>query len=474
MAKKKSRARAPKTAARADSDLSPAARKDNWTNLVNGLGAVGTDQRQSTIFRASPLITDPTLTNLYRFNGLIKRVINLPANDMTRNWFKVSGDEDDVILQKFETLGAQAAYKQAIIWGDLYGGSVILMGVDDGRRPEEPVNEKAIRNVMYLQVFDRTMVQVKLDTISADPLDPLYGQPQQYYIQPVTGGTQFTAHASRLIRFDGALLPPQALYSNQGWHDSIIQAIYEQMRQIGGVFDSAEFIVNDFVQTIIKIANLQDMLLPGNGELLKARLQMLDMTKSIANTTVIGEGEEFAKHASSVAGLPDLLDRFMMAVSAVRGIPVTLLFGRSPAGQNATGESDVRFWYDSVGSEQRVELRPRLETLIRYCFAAVGNEPETWSVEFNPLWQQTEKERSDVYKLNAEGDDIYIVNGAVSSAQVASYRFGGQTYNPNPPTIAQDELDAQENAAALAAEEKARMAEEAAAAEEAARAALEE
>lgn len=435
----------------------PAVRNDSWKNLVNGLGVAGIDSRQSTVFSASPLIPDATLTDLYRFNGLIKRVINLPAQDMTRNWFKVNGDEDDVILQKFKALGAQSAYKQAIIWGDLYGGSVILMGVDDGRRPWQPVNEDSIRGIMYLQVFDKTMVQPKRDTISTDPTDPFYGKPQQYYIHPITGGTRFLVHASRLIRFDGALLPPRQLYANLGWHDSIIQAIYEQMRQIGSVYDNTEMIVNDFVQTIIKLANLQDMLLPGNAKILQARLQLLDTTKSIANTTVIGEGEEFAKHASTVAGLDKVIDRFMMAVSAVRGIPVTLLFGRSPAGQNATGDADIRFWYDNVHSEQTVELAPRLDPLIRYCFAAVGGGPDTWSVEFNPLWTPTEKEKADVYKVNAEGDEIGIANGSLDPAAVARYRFGGESYNATPPTFDPDDLDEQENAAKLAEAERAEL-----------------
>lgn len=447
-------------------------RADTFVNELSGIGNVNTDPRQSTRFLPSVQIPDATLTDLYRSNGLTKRVVNLPATDMTRNWFKINGDDKDVVKQKLETLGAQAAYKEALIWAAVYGGSVILMGIDDGQRLEAPVNENRIRNVMYLRVFDRTMVQVKQQTISNDPMSPRYGEPTHYLVQPVTGGAPFTVHASRLIRFDGPKLPPRMVYANMGWNDSIMQAIWEQVRQIGGVYDSSEFIVNDFIQAVIKIDNLQEMLLKGNEGKLKQRMQLLDMSKSIASVTVIGDGETYEKHSSTVAGLDKLLDRFMMAVSSVVGMPVTLLFGRSPAGQNATGDADIRFWYDSVHSEQEVELRPRLETLIRYCFAASGGEPEVWSVEFNPLWTPTLKEKAEVYKLNSEGDAIVIDTGQVNPADMAAYRFGGDSYNAMPPTIEQDDLDAQENAAALAEAEKARMAEEANAAEEAAATAL--
>lgn len=477
MARKKSKKRAKRakkaaTSRKDSAEATMVTHGDNYVNAVTGIGQIATDKRQSTRFKASSVVTDPELTNLYRFSGLMKRVINLPASDMTRNGFKVNGDDKDVIPQKFEALGAQSAYKDALIWAGVYGGSVILMGIDDGRGMAEPVNINRISDVMYLQVFDRTMVQVDQATISNDPTSPHYGKARQYLIQPVTGGTPFTVHASRVIRFDGAKLPPSMVYRNKGWHDSIIQAIYEQMRQIGAVYDSSEFIVDDFIQAVLKIDNLQDMLLPSNAKLLKARLNALDMSKHVANTTLLGDGESYEKHASSVAGLAELLDRFMMAVSSVRGIPVTLLFGRSPAGQNATGDADIRLWYDAVHSEQTVELQPRLDPLIRYCFAAAGGEPETWSVEFNPLWTMTSKEWAEVYELNAKGDDIGIANGSLDPAAVARYRFGGESYNATPPTFEPDELDEQENAAKLAEEEKVRMAEAAKAAEAAAKAEL--
>ena len=471
MAKKKSR----KKAATKSTDT-PAAkrghsrqRQDGWGNVYTGVGGATTDKRQATRFANTPIISHPMMTGLYRGNGLTRRIISLPPTEMTRNWFTVNGDDEDVALQKLEELGAQEKYKDAMTWGRLYGGAVILMGLSDGSNLWREVNPKRIREVMYLQVFDRTDVEIDHMSVSTDPTDPLFGQPTKYKITPVTGGTPFTVHASRLIRFDGARIPNRSLLTNNGWHDSVMQAIYEQVRQIGGVYDSSEFIVEDFIQTIIKIENLLDLINAGNDDVVKTRLNLIDLGRHVANTLLLDSNEEYAKHASSVVGLDKLLDRFMMAVSSVTGIPVTLLMGRSPAGQNATGESDIRMWYDSIRSGQRVELRPRLETLIGYIYAAAGKEPEKWSVEFNPLWEMTEKEKADVYKLNGEGDQLYISNGVVSPAQIGKYRFGGATYNATPPTLEQDDLDELENAANLSEEEKARMAAEAAEAEAKAR-----
>ncbi len=477
MAKKKSRA---KSRTRADSapapaaappipagfapDRSPQQRADGWANVLNGLGDANFDYRQSSKFKSKGPLPQTTLTALWRENGFAKRIVKLPPVEMTRNWFTINGDDEDRVLQQLETLGAQEKYKMALTWARLYGGSIILMGLDDSKDLWRPVNEARVKNVMFLKVFDRTDVEVRQESISTDPADPLFGEPTKYRVTPVTGGAQFTVHASRLIRFDGEKLPGRTLQTNNWWHDSVLTSIFEQIRQIGAVYDSSEFIVNDFVQTIIKIENLMQMIAQGKEDLIKERLNLIDMSKHVANSILLDAKEEYTKHASSVAGLDKLLEKFMMMVSAVTGIPVTLLMGRSPAGQNATGESDIRMWYDSIRSEQRSSLRPRLEPLIRILFKVTGGEPEMWSVEFNPLWEMTDKERSDIYKLNAEGDDSYIANGSVNSLQIATHRFGGSQYNPTPPTIPQDDLDEQETAANMAAEERERMAAEAEAA----------
>src|SRR5690606_930445 len=44
-------------------------------------------------------------------------------------------------------------------------------------------------------------------------------------------------------------------------------------------------------------------------------------------------------------GINDIYESFMLDVSGAAQIPVTKLFGRSPAGFQATGESDLRNYY---------------------------------------------------------------------------------------------------------------------------------
>jgi phage-related protein (TIGR01555 family) len=383
------------------------------------------------------------LTNLYRNGGLSKRICNLIPEDAARNWFRISNDEDDKVKQHLEVLGAQEKITRGWQMGRLYGGSIVLMGIDDGKDLTEPVDEKRIRSVNGLIVFDRRDVHVQASDIERDLKSGRFGEPNKYRIMPLLGGEQFDVHASRCLRFDGDTLGWREYQAGGYFHDSVLQTAWEAIRQWAAVLDSAEFITEQFVINTIKFEGLMQALASKDGEdLLKKRITMLDQSMHVANHVLLDANEEYTKTTASVAGLPQLVQQFMMALGAATGYPLTLLFGRSPAGQNATGESDIQFYYDRVRSLQTTLLRPRIETLIKYIFASKGfKAPESWSIQFNPLKQVSPEELASLYKSVAEGDQLNITNDILSPEAIAKHRYVGDEYNPSPPTITEEEFE---------------------------------
>lgn len=418
-----------------------ATRQDGWENAATGVGGALTDKRRSTAFKASPIIGDAQLASIYESNGIGARIINLTPDEMTRNWFTISNDEDDKVTQKLETLKAQSRINEGLKWANLFGGSIVVMGINDGQELDKPVNEQAIKSVDFLTVWDRRDVVIPEDKISKEAKDPNFGEPTEYRVIPLTGGSEVRVHASRVIRFDGRIVPRRERQSYAWWNQSILQSAYEHLRQVGSVYGNAEFILEDFIQTVLKIKNLMQYISIGKEQDLKARIKLLDMSRHVANTMLMDADEEYAKHASAVGGMAELLDRFLMALSASTGIPVTLLMGRSPAGENATGESDVRFWYDHVRADQRNILRPAMEDLIRYIFKSDEfNEPESWSIKFNPLMETSKIEDATLYKTNAEADALYVQNNMAPADAIAKHRFVGQEYDASPPSISEEDL----------------------------------
>jgi phage-related protein (TIGR01555 family) len=149
------------------------------------------------------------------------------------------------------------------------------------------------------------------------------------------------------------------------------------------------------------------------------------------------DGEEsFEKLSTNIAGLSEMLDRFMLSVCSVTGIPATLLFGRAPAGLNATGDADTRNYYDMIKQYQEMKLKPILEKLTYYLMRSIdgpfkGQEPEHWSIQFAPLWQNTEEQEAVMRHTVAETDAIYIDRGVLDPAEVAISRFGGDRWSMN-------------------------------------------
>ena len=106
---------------------------------------------------------------------------------------------------------------------------------------------------------------------------------------------------------------------------------------------------------------------------------------------------------------------------------------------NATGDSDIRTWYDRVKSQQVKKLRPPIEMMVRTAFATLGyEEPESWSIEFHPLWQPTEKEQADTQGVIATVDTANTMMGAYTAEEVRKHRFSGRKFNSSPMKVIGD------------------------------------
>lgn len=410
-------------------------RLDGWQNLLTGMGIENRDKNVSTQFARTMFLDENTLTFMYREDGLARRIIDLPVNEMVREWFTVEGDSDGEILQKLKSLHAKERIRSGLKWASLYGGSLGVIGIDDGGDLEQPLNQNNIRDIHFIHIFDRW--RVKWSTLDQynDPEHPKFGEPEFYNISPIHAiSAPFRVHETRTIRFDGAEIPLRVRHGNSGWYDSDLQRLYNRIRSMGNIYGGVENIVNEFVISTLQIDNLQDMIANGKEDLIKKRLNLIDLSKHIINTVLLDKEEKFEKKASTVTGLSKLMQDFVLALSAESGIPVTVLMGQSPKGLQATGESDIRIWYDNIAAMQEEKILSQLEYLVWLCQlskngAFKGKEIENWSINFNPLWQPTQKEIAETRLNTAKTDEIYVNTGVVQPSEVALSRFGGDTYS---------------------------------------------
>jgi phage-related protein (TIGR01555 family) len=406
---------------------------DGWTNILTGLGIAGRDKRVSTDFAQSYTLSREELAILYEGDDVCALACDLLPAEMFREWIRIPIDRDGKIEDKLSALGVRQKFEEASVWGRLYGGAGIVVGVSDGKRMDQPLDFERVRSIDWLTVLDRH--ELYIDSKYSDPRSAKFGEPEYYTIRTVgdRGPTwSQRVHESRVISFPGARTSRQKKAQNSGWDDSIIQKTFDVIRDYNAVHSSSAQLAQDFAQAVYKIKGLADMLSADDDEDVLKRLAFLDLARSVARAIPLdAESEEFERKTTPVTGLPDLIDRQTQRLSLALGIPVSRLIGTSPGGLNNTGENEQRNLNNAVRAMQATVIRPRLSWIIDLVAREVGVKPEqgdhvAWT--FAPLWQPTAKEQAETRKITAETDKLYIDAGVIDAVEVAESRFGGDEY----------------------------------------------
>jgi phage-related protein (TIGR01555 family) len=434
-----------------------ATRTDSWSNLLTGLGSK-VDKSKYTEFGELNLIDDVGLSNIYMNDGLGGRIIDVVADDMTREWINLDSENDtdgEEVEEVLITLSAEEHFNEAIKWQRLYGGSLLIVGAMDGASIDKPLREQNIKNIEYLKVVDRTNIQISNSVFDTNPMSPMFGKIVLYHVDLYVGSEYIPMkiHYTRVIPFFNDSIPSR-IRSNVSldmryWGMSSLQRIFEELRDLGGITQSTVNILYEFIIGKYKISHLAEIMSqPGGERAVVNRMEIMNMSKSVLNSVMIDAEEDYSRDYATLAGLPELIDRFMLKLSGSTGIPVTRLFGRSPAGLNATGENDLRNYYDLVEAQQRNRLYPPLRRLIQLIcnWKGIKTIPE---IEFNSLYQLSEEEKVKIEKMEAETKQIeantentYVQMGALDPDEVRKETLGKTgSVVPDEPEPTEEEMN---------------------------------
>jgi phage-related protein (TIGR01555 family) len=435
----------------------PVAVGDGWMNLLTGLGMSGYDKKESTSFYGDTRLYEAEIRDLITYNGLAKRIVGLMAEDMLREWFTIEGDTDNVVPNYYRKIkgrdggNAKREIYRALKWARGYGGAIVVIGATDGQEMTEPLNEASIKKIEFIHAFHRYRVsRVKY---YEDPRDPRYWETEIYMVNPPRG-FGYQVHESRCLVFDGEEVPPETRLMNYGWGDSILQAVYRRLRGLGESYAGCEHIIQEFILTYLQISGLANQIASGQEELVRKRLNILDLSKHMMNTVLLDKDEILNRISASVAGLPELIGKLIQATASETGYPVRKLFGEVNVGSGLSNDrsEETRDYYDVVASEQEEKLLTPIERLSELIMlskegptkgALVGS---SWRVIFPPLWQPSEKEIVDNRKTVADTDNIYVSMGAVAPEEIRTSRFGGNSYSHETvldPSLKPEDINAE-------------------------------
>lgn len=435
-------------------------RIDGWANVVTGVGqALGTRGRGSYSFEASERAGDGLLEELYNSDPFAARICEAVPKHALRRGFSVKvGDTalETRINDAVRELQVTRVVREAWTWSRVFGGGAVLIGADDGRDASEPLDETALRSVLYITAVHSR--ELWPQSWELDPISRRFGEPVLYQLTRQGGGGAMDTslvHHTRLVRFEGMPTTRARRIALKGWGESYLQRTYDLLREWNGAHAAVADLLQQASIGVLKMNNLMEIVGGDDGSF-KERMDAMDTARSVARSVLIdAQGESYERvEVGALSGIPDIIDRFSYRFAGALEIPVSILLGREPAGLNATGESDVRNWYDTLDADRETVLKPALQRLVHLLLVSQNGPtsaqvPAGWSIELPPLWEPTEKEKAELRKTVAETDAIYARDiGAVTPDEIARSRFRPEGWSmetevsldertePTPPAIA--------------------------------------
>ena len=410
--------------------------------LVNALTGMGTGRDKSQYTSSTPIVflTQEELENLYS-EWIPKRIVDIVAEQSTRKGFKVlfggegaAAEEVAGIEQVVEDLYILENLGLASKNARLFGGSVILLYIDDGRSADQPVDFRNIRSVEGMEVLDRWQIAPMINE------DSLYDYSKATYYQIISGDLirqpqLVKIHKDRVLRFDGEWLPYRIRQRNYGWGMSTLQSVYDSFRFYSTGISSAATLLTEFDIFVHKLRGLSSMLAAGKEKDVRDRLVLNDMSKSIYRGYAIdAEKEELEFISRNFGGIGEILEKLRIDIIGASQIPHTILFGESPGGLGSTGRSEERDFAKHLGDYQSTHYKRSLQHLMKIIMLSKdgptnGRLPESWRIKFNDLFELNEREKADVRARVAAVDGRYIQLGVLHPKEVADARYGGSEWS---------------------------------------------
>ena len=228
-------------------------------------------------------------------------------------------------------------------------------------------------------------------------------------------------HRSRFVFFEGAEPPDSIRDQNAGWGLPLYQSILEAVTAANAAAkNAASAWLRRPSSTSSRCPISARCLATDEGaKRLTERFTLANVLKSSVNTLLLGEGETFERKQISFAGLVDLMNANMQIASGAADVPITRLLGQSPAGLNATGESDLRNYYDHVRSLQTTDLSESLDTLDEALIrSVVGRRPDEAMYEWEALFQESDDEKAKTALTKAQTTQIYMNLGVFTDDEM--------------------------------------------------------
>lgn len=392
--------------------------RDGLISLISGMGT-STDPR-SRSFYAAQVMSDVEVDQSYRGSWVIRKAIDKPATEMVREWRDWQAEKDDITALEAEEkrLDIRNKVRRAEVLRGL-GGAGLVMWLR-GQDPTQPLDPASIKagDLQAIHVWHRS--RFTLGEMIGAWDDPWFGHPEFYQVQlqGAQGGTPMKFHPSRVVAFKAEAVGDIAGvggWDQWFWGQSRVQTILDAAKNVDTAENGFAALIKDARNRRIYIPKLLEMVATAPGEVaLAKRLQAFALGESSNSVSWLDGGDGDGKGAEKIedrqmawTGMPDIMNAYRTAMAAAADMPVTVLWGTSPAGMNATGQSDLDLYDKMIRGRQDLDLRPCMTQIDAALVpSALGRVDDKIWYDWAPLSSQSEKDEATTWWNTMQGLEI--------------------------------------------------------------------
>lgn len=347
------------------------------------------------------------------------------STEVTRKWIEFTSKQDDgadsakkikLIDGEFKRLNVRGVIQKAVEHDCYFGRAQIFIDIKDADRKTplildpRTVKMGSLTGILNVEAIWTTPSGYN----SLDPAAADFYSPNGWFML----GQQ--VHASRLMTIITRPLPdmlkPAFNFAGMSLSQLAEPYVDNWLRTRQSVAD----LINNF--SLTALATSMDQVLQGDddGTDLFARADLFTATRSNRGLMLLDKDrEELVQINTPLSGLHELQAQAQEHMCSVSRTPAIVLTGISPSGLNASGDGEIRVFYDWIAAQQEAFWREPLEIILKVVqLSLFGKIDDDIGINFVPLYQMSQKELSEIRQADGATDCAYIAAGVVDASEV--------------------------------------------------------
>lgn len=302
-------------------------------------------------------------------NGMIRACIQTVSDDVSRRWITLDGPADKVeVLERLLTdtnyggLSIRELFHRAVTTTGYMGGAFIFIDTGDADT-ELPlaINEFSAELSQGSSVRFVLVDPVNVSPVAYNCTNPL---DVDYMVPKVWQVLGRRVHASRMLTFIENQ-PPMLLRPNYNFLGiPQAQILWDYVVHFNRTRISAAKLL-DKISLLVVQTDMDEILSSQTGvQDFDAKMEFLQRYRDNDSVFVCDKDSEAVTNVqTSIAGCTDIVRQSLELIACINRTPAVKLLGISPSGFNATGESDIKNYYDYIASKQEL-YRDQIQTII--------------------------------------------------------------------------------------------------------------